>query len=72
MSAISRAVRGGERFIVTRRGKPVCALVPVPEARVEPGSGEAWDSFWRLVEEIGNTDVVDPRSSAEILAEERR
>lgn len=29
--AVSRAAFGGERFLVERRGKPVCAIVPVAD-----------------------------------------
>lgn len=36
-SELIERVRSGERFVVTRRGKPVIALVPPAAARTEMG-----------------------------------
>lgn len=33
---------------------------------------QAWEEFWRIVDEIGKIEPVDKRSSVEILAEMRR
>jgi prevent-host-death family protein len=55
-------VRAGERFVVTRRGRPVLALVPPDESRDEEtrpvglaalaGALADWDELDEIVEEI--------------------
>jgi prevent-host-death family protein len=55
-------VRAGERFVVTRRGRPVVALVPPAESRDEQprpvglaalaGALADWDELDEIVEEI--------------------
>jgi prevent-host-death family protein len=61
-SEMIERVQGGERLIVSRRGRPVLALVPPTEAEVDstPRTGLAsitgalsdWDEFPQVVEEI--------------------
>jgi prevent-host-death family protein len=72
ISEIVRSVQAGESFTVTRRGRPVCALVPLAEAAVDSTTDGAWGDFWDLARKIAQAERADPRTSTEILAEMRQ
>jgi prevent-host-death family protein len=60
------------RYIVTLRGRPVAAIIPLEET--QPGSlGEspAWDELLSLGQKIGQNWQAE-QSSAEILSNMRR
>lgn len=62
LSAILERVRGGERVVVSRRGTPVAAIVPlgdVPEARPTPlglaafaGALAEWEDFDEVMQDV--------------------
>lgn len=60
------------RYIVTHRGRPVAAIIPIEE--VQPGSESetsAWDELVSLGQQIGQNWESD-QSSTEILSGMRR
>jgi prevent-host-death family protein len=60
------------RYIVTHRGHPVAAIIPVEE--VQSGAGDessAWDELVSLGQKIGQ-NWQSSQSSSEILADMRR
>jgi prevent-host-death family protein len=60
------------RYIVTHRGRPVAAIIPVEE--VQPGSESgtsAWDELVLLGQQISQ-NWQSKRSSTEILSDMRR
>jgi prevent-host-death family protein len=46
-----RHVREGRSIIVTRRGKPIARLVPLPPAGPSPLSPDVEDKLWELTAE---------------------
>jgi prevent-host-death family protein len=74
-SEIVREVRErGKRYIVTHRGRPVAAIVPVEEVRPGPTQdieASSWEELARLGLEIGQ-GWQSPQSSTEILSGMRR
>jgi prevent-host-death family protein len=74
-SEIVRGVREERsRYIITHRGRPVAALVPLEEAGTEVEDGdspdEVWEELTRLGEEIGK-GWKSRQTSTEILSEMR-
>ena len=74
-SEILRAIREQRaRYVVTYRGRPVAALIPLDDAAaVEASAGEreAWGRLERLGEEIGR-GWRSPQTSTELLSQMRR
>ena len=74
-SEILRAIRERRaRYVVTYRGRPVAALIPLNDAAAVEAPGgerEAWGRLERLGEEIGR-GWRSPQTSAELLSEMRR
>ncbi len=74
-SEILRAIRERRaRYVVTYRGRPVAALIPLDDAAAVEAPGgerEAWGRLERLGEEIGR-GWRSPQTSAELLSEMRR
>ena len=59
-------------YIVTHRGRPVAAIVPIDQARPEAEANlSAWDELVLLGQEIGQGWQA-AQSSSEILSEMRR
>lgn len=59
-------------YIVTHRGRPVAAIVPIEEVQQEAGADlSAWDELVLLGEEISQGWQA-AQSSTEILSEMRR
>jgi prevent-host-death family protein len=75
-SEIVRTVREKRsRYIITHRGRPVAALVPIEEINPETidasiSPGEVWDELVRLGEEIGK-GWRSAQTGTEILSEMR-
>jgi prevent-host-death family protein len=72
-SEIVRQVKEqGARYLVTHRGRPVAAIIPLSEApdAAEP-AGVAWDELVSLGEQIAHNWNSD-KTSAEILSDMRR
>jgi prevent-host-death family protein len=59
LTELIRSVERGEAVELTRRGKPVAALVSIPEYR---RMREGWPSFWRALsvfrEGLGEKDLA--------------
>jgi prevent-host-death family protein len=74
-SEIIRAVRDQRaRYLITYRGRPVGALVPLDTAapiEVTREATEAWGELIRLGEQIGR-GWNSPMSSTEVLSSSRR
>ncbi len=74
-SEIVREVKeNGKRYIVTHRGRPVAAIVPVEEARIgltEDSETSVWEELAQLGLQIGQ-GWQSPQTSAEILSGMRR
>ncbi|HHH82940.1 MAG TPA: type II toxin-antitoxin system Phd/YefM family antitoxin [Chloroflexi bacterium] len=74
-SEILRAIRERRaRYVVTYRGRPVAALIPLDDAAAVEAPGgerEAWGRLEQLGEEIGR-GWRSPQTSAELLSEMRR
>lgn len=72
-SEIVRQVREeGVRYVITHRGRPVAAIIPVNEVQPAPESGvSAWDELVSLGEQLSRNWQSD-QSSAEILSDMRR
>jgi len=74
-SEILRAIRERRaRYVVTYRGRPVAALIPLDDAAAVEAPGgerEAWGRLERLGEEIGR-GWRSAQTSAELLSEMRR
>ena len=72
-SEIVRKVKEkGARYIVTHRGRPVAAIIPVEQ--VQTGAEEestAWDELVSLGQQIGQRWQAE-QSSTEILSEMRK
>lgn len=67
LSEILRAVERGERFIITRRGKPVAEIGPPPgEHRLTPQEAVA------RIEAIREKNVLGGLSIRELIEEGRR
>jgi prevent-host-death family protein len=45
LTELIRAVEGGERVVITRRGKPVAQLTPAPASRRKPRLGGMRDTI---------------------------
>lgn len=60
------------RYIVTHRGRPVAAIIPVEEAQSGAGNeSSAWDELVALGQKIGQS-WQSSQSSSEILSNMRR
>jgi prevent-host-death family protein len=72
-SEIVRAVKEqGARYIVTHRGRPVAAIIPVEEAQSSAESeSSVWDKLELLGKQIGE-NWQSKQSSTEILSNMRR
>jgi len=72
-SEIVRKVKEkGARYIVTHRGRPVAAIIPLEEAQAESEiEGSAWDELVSLGEKISQGWQTE-QSSTEILSGMRR
>ncbi len=71
-SEIVRKVREKRmRYIVTHRGHPVAAIVPVEEAQAAAGEPSVWDELLSLGEKISQS-WQSSQSSSEILSDMRR
>jgi prevent-host-death family protein len=72
-SEIVRKVKEkGARYIVTHRGRPVAAIIPLEEAQAEAEpEGSAWDELVRLGQQISQ-GWQSEQSSTEILSGMRK
>lgn len=60
------------RYIISCRGRPVAALVPLEPPTPEAAAGpDAWDELERLGEEIAE-EWTSPMTSTELLTQMRR
>jgi prevent-host-death family protein len=74
-SEIVRKVKErGERYIITHRGRPVAAIIPVEEAQgglSSPAGVSVWDELVELGQQISQ-GWQSPKTSVEILSDMRR
>ena len=72
-SKIVRKVKeNGARYIVTHRGHPVAAIIPIEEVQGETKKeGSAWDELVSLGQQISQSWQIE-QSSAEILSDMRK
>ena len=74
-SEIIRSVREQRaRYLITYRGRPVAALIPLEgtdEGPAMEGESRTWERLTQIGEEVGK-GWQSPQSSAEILSESRR
>jgi prevent-host-death family protein len=72
-SEIVRQVKeSGAHYIVTHRGHPVAAIIPLAEAQAAPqDKTSAWDELVALGEQISQS-WQSPQTGVEILSEMRR
>jgi prevent-host-death family protein len=69
---IHKVKEKGARYVVTHRGHPIAAIIPLEEVR--PGS-ESDESAWDELDELGkqiSQGWQSSQTSAEILSEIRR
>jgi antitoxin (DNA-binding transcriptional repressor) of toxin-antitoxin stability system len=60
------------RFVVTHRGHPIAAIIPIEETRASSqAEASAWDELVELGQQIGQ-GWQSSQSSAEILSDMRR
>lgn len=60
------------RYIVTHRGRPVAAIIPIEETQASSqAKASAWDELVSLGQQIGQ-GRESPQSSTEILSDMRR
>jgi prevent-host-death family protein len=72
-SEVVRAVKEDRaRYVVTQRGKPVAAIIPIDAVLPEKNdSTEAWDRLMEIRVRLGK-GKKNKKSSVEILSEMRR
>ncbi len=71
---VRRVSEDGQRYIVTRHGRPQAAIVPVEEVHAEPpyqAGLSSWDELVELGQQIGQA-WKSTQTSVEILSEIRR
>ena len=62
----------GVRYVVTNRGRPVAAIVPIEDIQLDHDSGmQAWDELVLLGQQIAQ-DWQSEKTSTDILADMRR
>lgn len=71
-SEVVRAVKEQRaRYVVTQRGIPVAAIIPMDAMLPEKNSDESWDQLMELRKKLGKRKK-NKKSSVEILSEMRR
>jgi prevent-host-death family protein len=71
-SSVVRAVKERRaRYVITQRGKPVAAIVPLDAVPAKPASDEVWERLVEIGEELGK-GWQNEKSAVEILSEMRR
>ncbi len=71
-SSVVRAVKERRaRYVITQRGKPVAAIIPVDAVPAKPSSDEVWERLMKIGEELGK-GWQNEKSAVEILSEMRR
>ena len=71
-SEVVRAVREERaRYVVTQRGKPVAAIVPMDAILPEKKDDDGWEKLMAIRARLGK-DKRNKKSSLEILSEMRR
>lgn len=71
-SDVVRAVKEQRaRYVVTQRGKPVAAIIPMDAILPEKDNGEAWDKLMEIRSKLGK-GRKNKKTSVEILSEMRR
>jgi prevent-host-death family protein len=69
---IRRVTENRKRYVVTRRGRPVAAIIPIDEApSTEQNESSAWDELVALGEAICQ-DWKSDKSSTDLLSDMRR
>lgn len=71
-SEVVRAVREERaRYVVTQRGKPVAAIIPMDAILPEKKDDDGWEKLMAIRARLGK-DKRNKKSSLEILSEMRR
>ena len=71
-SDVVRAVKEQRaRYVVTQRGKPVAAIIPMDAVLPEKNNDEAWDKLMEIRIKLGKARK-NKKNSVEILSEMRR
>ena len=71
-SEVVRAVKEERaRYVVTQRGKPVAAIIPVDAMPLKKSDDEVWERLMKIGEELGK-GWQSEKSAVEILSEMRR
>ena len=71
-SDVVRAVKEQRaRYVVTQRGKPVAAIIPMDAVLPEKNNDEAWDKLMEIRIKLGK-GRKNKKNSVEILSEMRR
>ena len=71
-SEVVRAVKEERaRYIVTQRGKPVAAIIPMDAMLPEKKDDDGWENLMAIRARLGK-DKKNKKSSLEILSEMRR
>ena len=71
-SEVVRAVREERaRYVVTQRGKPVAAIIPMDAILPEKKDDDGWEKLMAIRARLGK-DKKNKKSSLEILSEMRR
>ena len=71
-SEVVRAVKEERaRYVITQRGKPVAAIIPMDAVLPEKKDDESWDKLMEIRRKLGK-GKKSKKSSVEILSEMRR
>ena len=71
-SEVVRAVKEQRaRYVVTQRGIPVAAIIPMDAVLPEKNNDESWDRLMEIREKLGK-GKKNNKSSVDILSEMRR
>ena len=71
-SDVVRAVKEQRaRYVVTQRGKPVAAIIPMDAVLPEKNNDESWDKLMEIHMKLGK-GRKNKKNSVEILSEMRR
>jgi prevent-host-death family protein len=71
-SEVVRAVKDKRaRYIVTQRGKPVAAIIPMDAVLPDKKGDDSWDKLMEIRQKLGK-GKKNKKSSVEILSEMRR
>ena len=71
-SDVVRAVKEQRaRYVVTQRGKPVAAIIPMDAVLPEKNNDESWDKLMEIRIKLGK-GRKNKKNSVEILSEMRR